>query len=82
MHHLQRAVGVGRVRTFDLVCRVCWFGLRQQITRTFKGRLQAQRIEVVLSAHKVGTGLSAGEKNGKKKRGLLCKGGGYADHQE
>ena len=34
--------------------RVCCFGLREQITR--------QRIEVVLSAHKVGAGLSAGEK--------------------
>ena len=47
-------------------------------------RLQAQRIEVVLSAHKVGAGLSVGEKNGKmaRQRVLLCKGGGYADHQE
>ena len=57
----------GKSANLDLVQRVCWFGLREQITR--------QRIEVVLSAHKVGAGLSAGEKNGQngKTEGLLWK---------
>ena len=67
---------MGRVRTL-IWCKECAGSASEnRLRRRLRGRLQAQRIEVVLSAHKVGAGLSAGEKNEKmaRQRRLVCKG--------
>ena len=58
-HHFAAYGRCGMGANLDMVLLVCWLGIGEQGRQASEGGLQNERLEIRLSAQKVGAGISA-----------------------